>query len=208
MDMVEDLGGGAYLITAAYQSIAVEFEDHVKVFEAGQSPTVGEQIIAAVTAAIPDKPLTHIINSHAHSDHTGGIVPLIRQGATLVTHENNAEFLDMALNTPRTLLGEDNLNANVEGVSGVHVYEDSMNRLELHSVPQLHTDGMLVAVLPNQGVMFQADFTLPNAGAEANPFVKVLAQYVADNDVQFERYIAVHAASVPQSRDDLVAVLD
>ena len=208
MDMVVDLGGGAYLITVAYQALAVEFEDHVKVFEAGMAESVGEDIIAAVTAAIPDKPLTHIINSHPHSDHTGGIVPLIRHGATLVTHQNNAAFLDMALNTPRTLLGQDDLNANVEGVSGVHVYEDSMNRLELHSVPNMHTDGMLVAVLPNQGVMFQADFTLPAEGAEANPFVRTLAQYVADNDVQFEQYIAVHAAAVPQTRDDLLAALD
>jgi glyoxylase-like metal-dependent hydrolase (beta-lactamase superfamily II) len=207
MDMVEDLGGGAWLITGGYQAIAVEFEDHVKVFEAGQPESRGDEIIAAVAAAIPDKPLTHIINSHPHSDHTGGIIPLIRAGATLVTHENNVKFLDMALNAPRTLLGEPNLNANVEGVSGVTVYEDSMNRLELHSIPNLHTDGMLVAVLPKQGVLFQADFTLPTAGAEANPFVMGLAQYVADNDVQFDRYIAVHAATVPQSRDDLLAVI-
>jgi hypothetical protein len=48
---------------------------------------------------------------------------------------------------------------------------------------------------------------LPAAGAQANPFVRVLAQYVADNNVQFERYIAVHAAQVPQSRADLLAAI-
>ena len=207
-DLVEELGDGAWLITGGYVALVVEFEDHLKVFEAGQSEARGAQILEVIDAVLPDKPITHIINSHPHSDHTGGLVPLVRAGATLVTHENNAAFLDMALNTPRTLLGEEPLNARVEGVSGVTVYEDSMNRLELHSVPQLHSDGMLVAVLPEQGVLFQADFTLPQPGAEANPFVLELARYVADNDVQFERYLAVHAAQVPQTRDDLLATLD
>jgi glyoxylase-like metal-dependent hydrolase (beta-lactamase superfamily II) len=206
-DLVEDLGDGAWLITGGYTALAVEFEDHLMVFEAGQPESRGDDIIAAVEAVLPAKPIRYVVNSHPHSDHTGGLVPFMRHGATLITHENNVEFLNMALNTPRTLLGEPNLNAEVEGVSGVTVYEDSMNRLELHSVPQLHTDGMLVAVLPQQGVMFQADFTLPQAGAEANPFVRELAQYVADNDVQFERYLAVHAAQEPQSRDDLLGAI-
>jgi glyoxylase-like metal-dependent hydrolase (beta-lactamase superfamily II) len=83
-----------------------------------------------------------------------------------------------------------------------------MNRLELHPVPNLHTEGMLVAVLPKQGVMFEADFTLPQPGREANPFVKTLARYVRDNDIQFDRYLAVHPAAVPQNRDDLMATIE
>src|SRR5690606_18265232 len=108
---------------------------------------------------------------------------------------------------PRTLLGQPNLNPKIEGVDGVTVYEDSMNRLELHSVPNGHTDGMLVAVLPKQKVLFQADFTLPQGDAEANPFVKTLATYVDENNVAFERYYAVHAATTEQFKKDLLAAI-
>ncbi len=66
---------------------------------------------------------------------------------------------------------------------------------------------MLVAILPRQGILFQADFTLPQPGAEANPFVVTLAQYVAEADPQFERYLAVHAAQVPQTKADLLATI-
>jgi len=177
------------------------------VFESGQSQARGEQILAQIRNNISDKEIRYIINSHPHSDHTAGLVPFIREGATLVTHVNNVDFLDMALNTPRTLLGEEPLNAEVMGVEGVGIFEDGMNRLELHPVPNLHTDGMLVAVLPVQGLMFEADFTLPVGGAEANPFVKTLARYVVENDVQFEDYEAVHAANVEQNRDDLISTI-
>ena len=206
-DIVDEVGDGAWLITGGYVALVAEFEDHVLVFEAGMPEARGEQVLAEVTELIPDKPIRYLVNSHPHSDHTGGIVPFIRNGATLITHANNAAFLEMALSTPRTLLGEETLDVQVDGVDGVTVYEDSMNRVELHSVPNGHTDGMLVAVLPRQGILFQADFTLPQAGAEPNPFVVTLAQYVAEADPDFEHYYAVHAAQVPQTKADLLATI-
>jgi glyoxylase-like metal-dependent hydrolase (beta-lactamase superfamily II) len=207
-DIVEQIGDGIWLITGGYVALVAEFEDHLLVFEAGQSEARGEQILAEVKALVPGKPIRYIVNSHPHSDHTAGLVPFIRDGATLVTHENNVEFMQMALSTPRTLLGQPALNPVVEGVSGVGVYEDSRMRVELHSVPTFHSDGMLVAVVPSAGVLFQADFTLPQPGAQANPFVRALAQYVVDAGVDFERYLAVHAAAAPQTRADLVATIE
>ncbi|HEY5667479.1 MAG TPA: MBL fold metallo-hydrolase [Gammaproteobacteria bacterium] len=206
-DIVEQVGDGVWLITGGYIALVAEFEDYLMVFEAGQSEARGEQILEAVTGLNPDKPIRFLVNSHPHSDHTAGIVPFIRNGAALITHANNAAFLDMALSTPRTLLGEETLQPDVVGVDGITVYEDSLNRVELHSVPNGHTDGMLVAILPRQGILFQADFTLPQPGAEANPFVVTLAQYVAEVDPQFERYLAVHAAQVPQTKADLLATI-
>lgn len=207
-DIVEQVGDGVWLITGGYVALVAEFEDHVLVFEGGQSEERGERIVEEVNALLPDKPIRYIVNSHPHSDHTAGLVPFIREGATLVTHENNVEFLDMALSTPRTLLGEEPLNPEVEGVEGVGVYEDSTMRVELHSVPNFHSEGMLVAFLPEQEILFQADFSLPTEDAEANPFVVTLAEYVEEADLDFEQYLAVHAAQEPQTKADLMAALD
>ena len=207
-DIVEEAGDNVWLVTGGYVALVAEFEDHVMVFEAGQSEARGEQILAEVEALRPDKPIRYLVNSHPHSDHTAGIVPFIRNGTTLITHANNVDFLQMALSNPRTLLGEETLDPEIEGVEGVAVYEDSLNRVELHSVPNGHTDGMLVAVLPRQGILFQADFTLPQPDAAANPFVRTLAEYVAEADPDFERYLAVHAAQVPQTKADLLATID
>jgi glyoxylase-like metal-dependent hydrolase (beta-lactamase superfamily II) len=206
-DIVEAVGDRVWLIKGGYVALVAEFQDHVMVIEAGQNEMRGEQILAEVTALIPDKPIRYLVNTHPHSDHTGGIVPFVRNGTRLITHINNARFLDMALSAPRTLLGEETLDPRIEAVDGVTVYQDSANRVELHSVPNGHSDGMLVAILPRQGILFQADFTLPQPGQEANPFVLTLAQYVAEVDPDFEQYLAVHAAQVPQTKADLLATI-
>lgn len=201
-DLAQQVGDGAWLITGGYQSLAVEFEDYVAVFEGGQSETRGQQIIDEVHRVVPDKPIRYVINSHPHSDHAGGLVPFIREGATIITHENNVEFLDMIFSTPRTLLGEETLNPQFEAAGEMMVLEDATNRLELHHIPNGHTDGMLVGYLPEQGVLIQADFTLTTP---ENPFVVSLAERVAELGLEFDQYIGVHAAQQPEDQADLVA---
>ena len=206
-DLAEQLDEGVYLITGGYVALVVEFSDHVVVFEGGQPESRGQQIIDEVAGVIPDKPIRYIVNSHPHSDHTGGLIPFVRAGATIITHNNNVDFLNMALSSPRTLLGEETLSPQFEGVGDVMVLEDDTMRFELIHVPNGHTDGMLVGLLPEQGILFQADFTLPGPDADANPFVVDLATQVAEQDIQFDRYLAVHAAQVPQTRADLLAAI-
>lgn len=207
VDISQQIAEGVYVIGGGYQALAVEFADHVAVIEAGQSEARGQQILDEVKSLFPAKEIRYIVNSHPHSDHTAGLVPFIREGATLVTHENNVDFLEMALSTPRTLLGEDTLTPQVEGASDVHVMEDDTMRVELHHIPNGHSDGTLVAYLPEQRILFQADFTLPVPGATANPFVVALAEYVEANDLDFDQYLAVHAAQAPQTKADLMATI-
>lgn len=202
-----NIGEGAYLVTAGYVAMVVEFADHLAVFEAGQSVTNGQLILDTIKANFPNKEIRYLVNSHPHSDHTAGIMPFVREGATIVTHENNVEFLNMALSTPRTLLGEATMSPKFMGAGSVTVLEDSTNRLEMHHIVNLHSDGMLVAYLPQQRVLFEADFTLPVGGAMPNPYVINLAEYVDTNGLDFDTYLAVHAAQVPQTKADLMATI-
>lgn len=206
-EVSQELAPGVHLITGSYQSLVMDFGDYVVVFEAGQPEATGEKILAETKRLFPDKEIRYIINSHPHSDHTGGLVPFVREGVTIITHDNNVDFLNMALSTPRTLLGQETLMPKFENITQwPHVIENGDMRLELHSVPTLHTDGMLVAVIPDL-LMFQADFTLPQPGAMANPFVIDLANYVDQNNVQFDQYIAVHANTVGATRASLLATI-
>lgn len=44
-------------------------------------------------AAVNDKPVSHVIVTHGHGDHTGGLSLWLKDGATFVAHENFPEFL-------------------------------------------------------------------------------------------------------------------
>jgi glyoxylase-like metal-dependent hydrolase (beta-lactamase superfamily II) len=196
-----------YWIKTGYSSLAVNFADYVAVFEAGGSEAIGEQILAEVKRLFPGKEIRYLINSHPHSDHTGGMVPFVREGATIITHANNVDFFNMALSTPRTLLGQSTMTPKFEAVQDMYVLEDANHRIELHRIPNDHSDGTIVAFLPKERVLIEADFTLPVNGAAPNPFVINLANYVDTHGLDFDQYLAVHTAAVPQNKAMLMSTI-
>jgi glyoxylase-like metal-dependent hydrolase (beta-lactamase superfamily II) len=208
----EELGPGRYRLTTgpgSYDSLLVEFSNYVMLLEAGQSQTRAQAYVDEVKRLVPDKPIRYVMNTHAHADHTGGLPVLVAEGATIVTHENNREFFERALNTPRTLL-DDSLarnprRARVEGVEDMRVYTDGTRTVEMYHIwPTPHSDGLLVAHIPQEGILFQGDFSLPAPGERGNDHVLALVPALQKlGVVDWERYINVHAPAEPQTKAQL-----
>ena len=134
--------------------------DHIVVLEGGQSEARGQAVINAARQAIPNKPIRYVVNTHPHFDHASGLAPFVAEGITIITHENNEDFLEDALGAPRRLVGDAlakaNRKPNVEGVGDRRVLKGASHTIELHHVRDLqHTDGMLIAYLPNEKVLVQ-----------------------------------------------------
>jgi glyoxylase-like metal-dependent hydrolase (beta-lactamase superfamily II) len=201
-----------YRITGGYVALAVEFRDHIMVLEGGDSDARALAIIAEAKRLIPNKPIRYVMNTHSHSDHSGGLATFVAEGATIITHENNKEYFERAYSAPRTLLTDTlskspNKKPTVEGVGARRVYTDGTRTVEmLHMTPIPHTNGMLIAYLPKERLVFQGDFTLPAAGAQPNDHVRALAPILLDTlKLDFDRMIPVHAPNpdVPWTKADL-----
>ena len=211
----EKLGDGLYRLTTgqgSYDSVIVEFKNYVMMLEAGQSIARAEAYIAETKKLFPGKPIRYVMNTHPHSDHTGGLPALVAEGATIITQANNKEFLDRALNTPRTLLDDvlakNPKRAKVETVEEKRVYSDGTRTVEMyHIYPTPHSNGLIVAYMPKEKVLFQGDFSV-NPGQPANDHVKALVPALEKIGlVDFDRYINVHASAAPQHKSDVWAAV-
>jgi glyoxylase-like metal-dependent hydrolase (beta-lactamase superfamily II) len=207
----EKLGDGLYRLTTgtgSYDSILVEFKDYLMILEAGQNEARALAYIAEAKKIAPNKPIRYVMNTHAHADHTGGIPAMVAEGAIIVTQKNNESFFVKGLSTPRTLLN-DSLAKNpkpvkVEAVAEKKVYTDGTRVVELyHVAPVPHSNGLLVAYFPKEKILFQGDFSLPNAGQPANDHIKALVPILEKLNLDFDRYINVHAPAAPQTKADL-----
>jgi glyoxylase-like metal-dependent hydrolase (beta-lactamase superfamily II) len=208
----EKLGEGLYRLTTgagSYDSLIVEFNDYLMMLEAGQSEARALAYVAEAKRLVPGKPIRFVMNTHPHSDHTGGLPVLVAEGATIVTQANNAPFLEKALNTPRTLLNDtlakNPRKARIDALATKRVYSDGRRTVEMyHVTPVPHSNGLLIAYIPREKILFQGDFSLPAPGQPANDHVRALVPILEKLNLDFDRYINVHAPAAPQTRADLL----
>jgi glyoxylase-like metal-dependent hydrolase (beta-lactamase superfamily II) len=206
----EKLGDGLYRLTTgagSYDSVIVEFKDYIMMLEAGQSEARALAYVAETKKLIPNKPIRYVMNTHPHSDHTGGLPVLVAEGATIITQKNNEEFLDKSLNNPRTLmndtLAKNPRKAKFETVAEKKVYSDGTRTVEMyHIFPAPHSNGLIIAYIPKEKVIFQGDFSV-NPGEPANDHVKALVPVLERLNLDFDRYINVHASAAPQTKADV-----
>ena len=82
-----DLGNGAYMLVGNGGNIGLSVgEDGVLMIDDQFAPLT-DKILASV-AEVTDKPVTFVVNTHWHGDHTGGNENLGKAGALIVAHDN------------------------------------------------------------------------------------------------------------------------
>jgi glyoxylase-like metal-dependent hydrolase (beta-lactamase superfamily II) len=179
------LGEGVWLIGGgSHNSVAVEFRDFVAVVEAPQNEARSIAVINEVTKLVPNKNIRYVVNTHHHFDHSGGLRTYLAHGAVVITHQTNKDFYEKVMFYPvpryldpdrfstyymRTANGAPPM---IETVDQKYVLSDGKRTLELHPVGNLnHAGTMLLAYLPTEKILINADLYTPAAAGQPAPAV-------------------------------------
>jgi glyoxylase-like metal-dependent hydrolase (beta-lactamase superfamily II) len=170
----EKLAEGVWIFPAYAKSVAVEFRDYVAVIEAAETEAQSIETIEAVKKVAPGKPIRYLINTHSHFDHIGGMRTFAAEGATIITHHANIPYFQALWANPRTIspdrLSRSERTATFEGVVGNRMLSDGSRRLVIHHYPgNMHNPGMLMAYLPKEKILIEADSFSPPAVPLAAP---------------------------------------
>jgi len=176
----ERLADGVWLLAGgSHNSVLVEFRDYVAVIEAPLNEDRSVAVIAEVAALVPDKPIRFIINTHHHWDHLGGLRTYVHEGATVITHDGNRPYYQEVLRAGQWVLAPDRFSLYppeewsegyiFETVREQYLLGDDTRLVELHHMQGLnHVEGMLIAYLPQERLVVEADlYTTPAAGGTA-----------------------------------------
>jgi glyoxylase-like metal-dependent hydrolase (beta-lactamase superfamily II) len=204
-DKVAD--GVWYLTGGTHHSALVEMSDYLVVIEGPQDDARATAVIAEVKKTVPNKPIKYVVNTHHHFDHAGGLGSFVAEGAIVITHDINKAFLEQSLAAPRTVrpdkLAQSGKKATVEGMQDKRVLSDATRTLELHLIQgTVHDDGLIMAYLPKEKILVEADvFTpaAPNTAPPAQPNPNNVALY--DNlerlKLTVDQILPLHGRRVP-----------
>ena len=190
--------------------------DHILVVESGQSDARGMAVMAAAKQAIPNKPIRFVVNSHPHFDHASGIAAAIAEGATILTHRNNEPAFGRLFTGPRTLMGDSLSKVATKRANAVQAVGDRDVRkgtngkvVELHHIPNEHSDGMFAVYLPAEKVVWTADITAVNPNPGQIGVTKAVVQTLTQLKLDFETFIPAHPPNPDRrlTKADLMAAL-
>jgi glyoxylase-like metal-dependent hydrolase (beta-lactamase superfamily II) len=213
---VEKIGDGVFKIGGNYTSLAVDMGDHVLVIESGQSDARGVAVMSAAKQAIPNKPIRFVVNSHPHFDHASGLAAAVAEGATIITHNNNEPVLERLLAGPRTLTGDSlskvtNRRTNVvTGIGDRDIRKGTNGKVvELHRIPNEHSDGMLAVYLPAEKVLWSADVSAVNPNPNQLGVLKSTVTAVDRLKLDYNGWIQAHPPTPdkPLTKADVMAAV-
>src|SRR5262245_7365264 len=184
----QQLGEGLYLITdGAYQSMFMTYDRGVVVIDA--PPSYAAHITQAI-AEVTDKPITHLVYSHAHTDHIGGAKGLGGQ-PIIIAHAETNRLLARDHDAARplaTVTFEDQYRLSV----GSQV-------LELSYHGNAHLPGNIFIYAPKQHTLMVVDVIFPGwmpwrRFAVAQDIPAYFAQVKEINAMNFDTLVGGHVA--------------
>lgn len=150
---VSQVADGVYQFNAGtHNAFFVDTDGGVVAFDP-ISTEAAAGLAAAIRGTVPDRPLAAIVYSHSDADHAtgapvlrrefGGDVPIIAQANAfpIITAGGDPDL------PPPDLTFADDLTLRFGG-----------RAIELHYLGPSHTDNLLVATVPDAGVLFAVDF--------------------------------------------------
>lgn len=140
----------------------VEFSDHLTIFELDASQEVALEALDKAKSLVPGKPLTQIIVSHHHFDHTSGLRTAISQGLTVISRRGNDEiFHEMATHPAPDFpdaLEKDHKPLKFIPVDDHMRLQDKSMTLDIYNcINNTHTADCIFAYAPEQKVMIEGD---------------------------------------------------
>ena len=198
----EELADGVWLLAGqSHHSVLVELAEQAVLVEAPQHDTRTLAAIARARELVPDKPLSHVVNTHHHFDHSGGVRAAVAEGLTVVTHETNRSLFEELTSRPHTVMSDHLAQQPAELMLETVAGDDTLELGEGRGAMQIfrmgdnpHADGALVVYLPAERMLIQADMFIPGIGGEFADTAAALLQSIEDRNLRVERLVPIHGA--------------
>lgn len=197
----QELSDGVWLIGGSgTYAMFVDMGEYI--FAAGGTAGIPERI-ELLREVVGEKPVHYGLLTHHHFDHVLGVTAYEEEGATVIASTAHERIARRA--------AADGERLNLELVDERMALEANGRRVEIIDLgPTAHTEHLLVAWLPNEGILFEGDhFAMPRVGPvpPAVSSTKTFAAALAQEGLEVKQFVSAHSPR-PGTMEDLEEALN
>ncbi len=157
---VTPVARGLWRITGG--TMVIEFADHMTLFEVGGGAERVAAVIKAARQIVPSKPVTEVIVSHHHFDHTAGLRQAVAEGLTVISRRDNGVIFREMTSRPTPnfpdALGRDPKPLKFVPVDDHLQLKDATMTVDIyHVIANNHMADAVFAYIPEHKAMIEGD---------------------------------------------------
>lgn len=192
---VQEINEGIFLVGGGNTyAMFVEMKDHLVAI--GGTAGIPDRI-KAVREVVKDKPIKFGVMTHHHNDHVLGIPAYQAEDAMVLTVKEHEGVMRNAARDADSL--------KLQFVEDKYVFEDGSRQLEIIDIgPTPHSKHLLVAWLPEEGILFEADhFQNPTNGRmpPAQPVTRHLHTAIKSLGLDVKTIVGAHSPRIASISD-------
>jgi glyoxylase-like metal-dependent hydrolase (beta-lactamase superfamily II) len=199
------IGKGVWRVDQGGTTV-IEFKDRVVLFELGVNVATAKAVIAHARTLAPGKPVTHLVATHNHFDHTAGLRQAVAEGLTIVQRRGSeSQFREMVAHLAPDF--PDDLARSPKPLKFTAVDDhlriaDETQALDLYWVPNNgHMADVLVGYIASERLLMEGD--LVTAAFDWQHWPDGFRDVIARHKLNVERLSPVHPVGLEQGQSTL-----
>ncbi|HKA38259.1 MAG TPA: MBL fold metallo-hydrolase [Burkholderiales bacterium] len=146
-------------------SLVVEMDTYLIVFDAPTGEVMSEWTIRAAKKKYSNKPIRYLMVTHHHWDHANGARTYVAEGATVIVGKGNKEhfarMFTVSAETVNDRLQRNPHKAVIIEVTDKHVVSEGKRQVGAYYIDHSHSTGTLIFYVPDARLGFATDIWSP-----------------------------------------------
>ena len=191
------------VVGGSANNLIVAMRDGLVIFDAPVNEGQSRWVIDAAKKKYPGKRVTHLVLTHHHMDHTGGMRTYVAEGATVVVPAPTKAYFEQVVQAPHTVspdaLQKQTRAATILEVNETMTLKDDTIQINLHNIPNPHSEGMLIGHVVRENIVWVTDLISPRGPIARNAATVAVGNALRKHNITDATIAGGHGTTAKQA---------
>jgi glyoxylase-like metal-dependent hydrolase (beta-lactamase superfamily II) len=192
-----------HVVGGTANNLIVAMKDNIVIFDAPVNEGQSAWVIDAAKKRYPGKRISHLVLTHHHMDHSGGVRTYIAEGATVIVGAPNKAYFEQVARAPHTLspdrLAKNPRTPTITEVTETLTLKDDTVQINVHNIPNPHSEGMLIGHVVQPNILWITDLISPRGPIARNANTVAVGNALRRHNISNSTLAGGHGTTAKQA---------